>query len=182
MPSPPTNIRYLHKTRLLAWKSVAKYLASDLTSEKKYPTSTWEWTIRREFFDHLISRSTYLLDLALKENERSTHNTKSRGVFPSIVEAAAWLELASSWDERPIQDSAMKKNLGLAYMNIVRSKESVRFPFVEDIFDVRGNTTQIEEDGSDIGGGKKHRHNWWTKDYQNEDGKWKEWATIRWRK
>jgi len=166
---------------LHVWGHVAKHLASDLPSEKKYPTSTWEWTIRREFIDHLISRSTYLLDLALKENERSTHNIESHGVFPSIVEAAAWLELASSWDERLTQESAMKKNLGLAYMNIVRSKEYVRFPFVKDIFDVRDNATQIEEDGSNIGGGKNHRHNWWTKDLQNENGKWKEWATIRWR-
>jgi hypothetical protein len=54
--------------------------------------------------------------------------------LPSVVEAAAWLELAQSWDMKTYARlSSMKKNLGLAYMNIVRSKDA-RFPNNEDIF------------------------------------------------
>ena len=90
------------------WRTVANHLASDLPCENHYPESTWEWTIRREFFNHMVSRATHLLDLALKENE------PKNGVLPSIAEAAAWLELASSWDERLSQQSSMKKNLGKA--------------------------------------------------------------------
>jgi hypothetical protein len=101
--------------------------------------------------------------LALKNNE------ENQLVLPSIVEAAAWLELASSWDSEGNYDASpsMKKNLGLAYMNIVRNKEQSGFPFVEDVFGV-----------SDM-----HRRNWWSGELTSggETGdSWKGWATIRW--
>ena len=140
-----------------AWKIVAINFFYDLPSETKYPLTTWESTIRREFFDHLVSRSTYLLDLALRDssNQLST--------LQSIAEAAAWLELIQSWDKDTYaRQSSMKKNLGLAYMHIVRSK-GIRFPVVEDIFD----------DGRD-----EHRRHWWKED---DDNSWKEWATHRWK-
>ena len=141
---------------LKAWKIVAGNLSSDLPSETKYPLTTWESTIRREFFDHLVSRSTYLLDLALRD-------TNQLSTLQSIAEAAAWLEFAQSWDNSTFaRHSSMKKNLGLAYMHIVRSK-GIRFPVVEDIFD-----DGIEE----------HRRNWWMDD---DDNSWKEWATHRWK-
>jgi hypothetical protein len=82
------------------------------------------------FFDHLVSRSTYLLDLALKQNERPG----SGMTLPAVVEAAAWLELAQSWDMKTYARlSSMKKNLGLAYMNIVRSNDA-HVPNIEVIF------------------------------------------------
>ncbi|KAL7548887.1 hypothetical protein ACHAWF_012162 [Thalassiosira exigua] len=147
---------------LRTWRTVAGHLASDLPPEAKYPTTTWEWTIRREWFDHMVSRSTYLLDLALTENDDSSR-IKPGLLLPSIAEAAAWLELACSLDSENVsRKSSMKKNLGLAYMNIVRSKE-IAFPSVEDIFP--------ESNGTASG-----KQNWF-----NGDGDWKEWATIRWR-
>lgn len=141
---------------LRAWKIVAGNLSSDLPSETKYPLMTWESTIRREFFDHLVSRSTYLLDLAVRD-------TNQLSALQSIAEAAAWLELVQSWDiDTYGHHSSMKKNLGLAYMHIVRSR-GIRFPVVEDIFN----------DGRD-----EHRRRWWKTD---EGNSWKEWATHRWK-
>ncbi|KAL3793179.1 hypothetical protein ACHAW5_001407 [Stephanodiscus triporus] len=146
---------------LKAWRIIASHLSSDLPCEKNYPLSTWENTIRREFFDHLVSRSTFLLDIALTEKQNSTgmpHRT-----LPSIAEAAAWLELAQSWDKDTYaRQSSMKKNLGLAYMNIVRSKDTGNFPIIENIF----------------GDSNQHRRNWWT---GASDDNWKEWATHLWK-
>ena len=80
-------------TSLAAWKIVTDRVQS-LPDDKKYDESTWEYTIRREFFTHLVLRATYLLDLALSSEGR-------RGATPtltSIAEAVFWLELACSWD------------------------------------------------------------------------------------
>jgi len=146
---------------LQPWTTIANHLSADLPCEKKYPQTEWEWTIRREFFDHMVSRSTYLLNLALNENASSS----STNVLPSIVESALWLELATSWDKDTYaESSSMRKNLGLAYMNMVRSKESITtFPIVDDIFDYGNNET-----------------NWWSSE-SNEYNDWKEWASTRWR-
>lgn len=91
-----------------------------------------------------------------------TNNDDTQDVLLSIAEAAAWLELASSLDTQVNHNASpsMKKNLGLAYMNIVRSKE-VKFPFVENIFRTDQN----------------HYRNWWSR----ELGDWKSWATNRWK-
>jgi len=144
---------------LQPWTTIANHLSTDLPCEKKYPQTEWEWTIRREFFDHMVSRSTYLLNLALNENASSS----STNVLPSIVESALWLELATSWDKDSYAtQSSMRKNLGLAYMNMVRSKESTSFPIIDDIFDYNNET------------------NWWSSE-SNEYNDWKEWASTRWR-
>ena len=91
-----------------------------------------------------------------------TNNDGTQAILLSIAEAAAWLELASSWDTQMIHNASppMKKNLGLAYMNIVRSKE-VEFPFVENIF-------RTDD---------QHYHNWWSRELSD----WKSWATNRWK-
>jgi hypothetical protein len=136
------------------WSTVSKNLCENLPTETKYPPSTWEWTVRREFVDHLVSRSTYLLDIALRGPQtQSLH---------SVAEAAAWLEVAIFLDKQLGNSPSIQKNLGLAYMNIVRSKED-HFPVIEDIF------------GSKIKIG--YRKNWWVG--SNGDD-WKKWATIQW--
>ena len=56
----------------------------------------------------------------------------------------------------------MKKNLGLAYMNIVRSKET-KFPVPIDIFNADA----------------RYKQNWWTGESNDKD--WKAWATILWK-
>lgn len=151
---------------LRTWRIVSNHLSSNLPCEEKYPATTWESTIRREFFDHLVSRSTYLLDLALKQDGR-----QGGGItLPSIAEAAAWLELAQSWDfETYARLSSMKKNLGLAYMNIVRSKDE-GYPNIEDIF---GDHSNVD--------GRPHRQNWWKGGVPDGDDNWKTWATKRWK-
>ena len=147
---------------LQPWTTIANHLSTDLPCEKKYPQTDWEWTIRREYFDHMVSRSTHLLNLALNENG----SVSSTNVLPSIVESALWLELATSWDnDTYAEQSSMRKNLGLAYMNMVRSKESTTFPIVDDIFEYGSNNIET---------------NWWSSE-SNEYNDWKEWASTRWR-
>lgn len=82
--------------------------------------------------------------------------------MPSIAEAAAWLEVAISLDEKLDNSPSMKKNLGLAYMNIVRSNEN-HFPIVEDIFGSIHNETE---------------HVW----VGPNDEDWKAWATKQWQR
>ena len=38
-----------------AWVIVASHLSSNLPCKKKYSSYTWEWTIAREFFEHMVS-------------------------------------------------------------------------------------------------------------------------------
>eukprot|EP00985_Skeletonema_marinoi_P022899 scaffold14867_cov194-Skeletonema_marinoi.AAC.1 len=141
---------------LHAWQTVTKHLSpNNLPPETKYPESTWEWTVKKEFVDHLVSRSTYLLDIALRSPQTQ--------VLPAIAEAAAWLEVATSLDENLGNSPSMKKNLGLAYMNIVRSNES-HFPIVEDIFSSIHNETKQQV---------------WV---GPNDEDWKAWATKQWQR
>lgn len=42
------------KDSLKTWATVASHL-SNLPCNEKYPNTTWEWTISREFFDHMVS-------------------------------------------------------------------------------------------------------------------------------
>eukprot|EP00986_Skeletonema_menzelii_P014478 scaffold9647_cov141-Skeletonema_menzelii.AAC.3 len=144
----PTEV--YRNSSLHLWKSVTKHLPPQkLPSETKYPESTWEWTVKKEFVDHLVSRSTYVLDIALRGPQTQA--------LPSIAEAAAWLEVAISLDEKLDSSPSMKKNLGLAYMNIVRSDQS-HFPIVENIFGSISNQTRPN-----------------VKD-------WKAWATRQWQR
>jgi len=154
------------------WRVVSGYLSANLPSKSKYSEKTWERTIRIEFFDHLTSRATYLLDVAVKEKETFEKGQNKTRVLSSIVEAAAWLEMAISWDDVNPPPPEMRKNLGLAYMNMVRSDEGGGFPFFEDIFHAGGDNNDPNQD---------HRHNWWT--HKNQEGvkNWKQWATLRWK-
>ena len=166
--SPLESAESYREESLRVWRYVVNNL-SDLPNEEKYPQSTWEWTIRREFFDHLVSRSTYLLSLAIGDTSRS--NT----TLPALVESVAWLELASSWDEANFRGKpSMYKNKGLAYMNIVRS-EDLSFPIVDDLF------SGIEaKNGGELNGrtDRYGKTNWWTPE-SNDDNTWKDWATTR---
>jgi len=124
-PKDPAEV--YRNTTLHLWRKVTTNLLP-LQSEIKYPESTWEWTVRREFVDHLVSRSIYLLELSLSSGQQPQ-------TLHSLVEAVVWLEVAISLDKKLAKSPSMpmQKNLGLAYMNIVRSKET-NFPIVDDIF------------------------------------------------
>ena len=56
--------------------------------------------------------------------------------------------------------------MGLAYLNIVRSKDEI-FPVVEEIFNGMEGAIAVE--------------NWVTESEMRERNSWKEWATTRWR-
>jgi hypothetical protein len=144
------------------WKQVLKqYATSGLPDKNKYDQVTWESTIVREFYDHFVSRATYLLDIAVKENESGTGNGL---VVPSLAEACAWLELAMINDESSAQSPPLWKNLGLGYLHLVKSKET-NIPILSDLLDP--NATSFL--GVDM-------QVWWDGDSKN----WKTWASNRW--
>ena len=57
--------------------------------------SSQMWTIHCEFYDHYISRATFLLDLAVSQEEigRKAHQLRS------LTEVCAWLEVVRRNDE-----------------------------------------------------------------------------------
>jgi len=164
-----------------AWSIVAsRHGTRGLPNRLKYGTDTWEWTVGREFYDHLIERAAHLLDIAVKADgsERGNGDTGrgSEAVQPllrSLAEAAAWLELASANDEEGKEGSrpAIKKNLGLAYMHMVRNKEhgvNISLPKLVAVFSDAGMSELI----------KPVREIWWNDD--GKEGDWKTWASLRW--
>ena len=143
------------------WNQVLKqYATSGLPAKSKYDQVTWESTIVREFYDHFVSRATYLLDLAVKENASGTGNGL---VVPSLAEACAWLELAMINDESSAQSPALWKNLGLGYLHLVKSKET-NIPILSDLLDP--NATSFLDVDMQV---------WW-----DGDSDWKTWASNRW--
>lgn len=149
---------------LIAWSKIAKsYFQSGLPSETKYPEETWEFTINREFYNHMVIRATYLLDLAVSPP------VSGLPVLKSLVDAAAWLEMVSIIDAESVTP-ALKKNLGLAYMHMVRNKElkNEYMPDIDDVFAKAGwNITKVLE----------------TKGWNQAKGReWKIWASSQWNK
>lgn len=151
------------KYSLAAWSKIAKqYYPSGLPSELKYPEETWEYTINREFFSHMLIRATYLLDLAVSQSVQGSR------VLQSLVESAAWLELVSAMDSASLTP-ALKKNLGLAFMHMVRNKELLEhepLPAIDDVFANAGwkITSALESRG-----------------WNNSMGLgWKIWASTKW--
>ena len=143
------------------WKIVANEHASGLPDQAKYKQDTWEWTVRREFFDHFMDRATYLLDLAV-----SQENMKGEKL-PSLAEAIAWIEIARINDEMVSKSASVWKNLGLGYMSIVRNKEN-SIPGMVDIF--KGSENSFLADSlKDV---------WW--DRVGDVNEWKSWSTRRW--
>ena len=149
-----------------AWQIIAKNHASGLPDDQKYPASTWESTITIEFWSHLTSRATHLLDLCVS-SERA--NIGSIPIIRSLTESTAWLELASANSDPSNGNPDLKKNLGLGYMYMVRNHElgpNSPLPPVEDTFGNFSFTHSL----SDL---------WWSSDMNGGD--WKNWASKRWK-
>jgi len=160
------DIEYFRKRSLRIWKTIAKFHVNNLPSDDKYSEKTWEWTIKREFYHHFVTRATHLLDMAVSSDSGST------GVLKSLVESAAWLEVAQMHDKYSITP-ALKKNLGIAYMNMVRNKEGGKnafLPDVDDIFSDVGNKEFM---------GMMAKKQWWIEGVK-KDADWKSWASNRW--
>ena len=88
------------------WQIIAKEHSEGLPALSRYRNDTWEWTIRREFFDHFTARASYLLDLAISRDKSTSRKLKS------IVEACAWLEVTRMNDEMSNMSPGLWKNLG----------------------------------------------------------------------
>jgi hypothetical protein len=155
-----TTAESYQKESTKVWQVIAQEHSVGLPPLSKYSDDTWEWTIRREFFEHFISRASHLLDLAVSRDESNSPKLKA------IAEAGAWLEAARLNDDITNDYPAIWKNLGLAYMNIVRANEKT-FPNVKNLFINTENSFLFES----------LRGVWWNK---NEDKDWKGWASIRW--
>lgn len=152
------------------WQVIAREHAKGLPSLSKYGQDTWEWTIRREFFEHFVSRAAHLLDLALSSSSSDSDDKKiDHSELKSIVEASAWLEAARLNDDISNDSPAIWKNLGLAYMNIVRNDE-ITFPSVKDLFKGTENSFLFENVKKEV---------WWD---ENNTKDWKAWASIRWQR
>ena len=82
----------------------------------KYSEETWEWTVGREFFDHSSEHAAYLLEKAIDSPAGDER-------LDRLLRAAAWLELSVNLDDG--LKTSVLKNLGLAYMHVVRDKRAL---------------------------------------------------------
>jgi len=83
--------------------------------------------VGREFFDHATDHAAHLLELTLAQDDQapaldqsSSINQQSLRVW-RLLRAASWLEIAVNLDPH-LKTSALK-NLGLAYMHLVRTPD-----------------------------------------------------------
>jgi len=87
----------------------------------------WEWTVGREFFDHATDHAAHLLELTLAQDENAPASNQANNANQAslrmwrLLRAASWLELAVNLDPH-LKTSALK-NLGLAYMHLVRTPD-----------------------------------------------------------
>jgi len=160
---------------LWAWKIVAKYHVKSLPYSVRYTSETWEWTVEREFYDHLVARVTFLLDMATSlsnESEADSNRKDNSTTLPVFVEAAAWLELAISKDDQSSRSASLRKNLGIAYLHMVRNKESHGLDHPPLLRNVFGKSFVREE---------KMTPPLWRKNIKwTIDENWKTWASSKW--
>lgn len=76
----------------------------------------WEWTIGREFLDHLGDHGAYLLEQTLEAPEHIEFTTR-------LLTACAWFELQINLD--PHLKTSTLKNVGLGYMHLVKGGPSI---------------------------------------------------------
>ena len=156
---------YRHKSSL-AWKVIGRY-HKNLPHPRRYGQDTWEWTIGREFYSHWIARGTYLLDLVVKAISNESSNT----ALPSLIESTMWLEYARLADTTESPSASMLKNLGLAYLHIVRTSNS---KFISD--DVSNSFTALKVGNIDM---SEVLSGTWI-DRANNINDVKSWASSRW--
>mmetsp|Transcript_22145 Transcript_22145/g.33237 ORF Transcript_22145/g.33237 Transcript_22145/m.33237 type:complete len:792 (+) Transcript_22145:73-2448(+) len=145
------------------WLALMKF-HTRLPDSKMYPAETWEWTVTREFYSHLVARATYLLELVVSE-ERSNNVS---GQLLALFESAVWMEYVKLNDVEHSLTPGLVKNLGLAYMHIVRSKTSTNFAEIENAL------KNPEMGGVDLLEGMSDLLP------SHEEIDWKTWASRRW--
>ena len=102
----------------------------------KWGMDTWEWTVHRELFDHLADSNSYYLDLVVGEiGEQMAPQEK----LDALVEITAIYEMILKYDVfNNDKDFGLYKNLGLAYMHMVRSDNTLEFRRREGLFLIEG--------------------------------------------
>jgi len=105
----PQNFAGWKKATGPVWNAVFERFPS-LPLEAKFGEDTWEWTVGREFYDHVAEHGAHILDLAVNGDFN----------LEDLLTAAQFMELAVAFD--PHLKTATLKNLGLAYLHVVKDK------------------------------------------------------------
>ncbi|GMH92033.1 hypothetical protein TL16_g12228 [Triparma laevis f. inornata] len=119
-------------TGFLQWVDTSREKIHSLTTTfatlpdtTKYDSSTWEWTLQREYWDHVYERTSHLLEIVLREGAEAipmTHQKK----FELLIETAASFELILANDQlKREEDYGLYKNLGLCYMHMIKTDKSL---------------------------------------------------------
>ena len=114
---PITNATLYRMKNAEIWHLISTVLP-DLPDQRKYPPTTWEWTIGRDFKDAVMSTGSYYLEIAIKVAQID--------IMP-LVDALYWLESslllerASPDPKKPLSYSLLK-NTGLAHVHLIQAK------------------------------------------------------------
>lgn len=186
-----TKFKYLEEYHISSqntWKRILEFLHIQNLPEtsKKYSQETWEWTVKREFYDHLVHCANYILDLSVsileEESSESDSAIEIGFLLKTLVESAAWLELATSLDMNGYsnQNPSLYKNLGIAYLHMVRMKfgdhRERPLPVLENIFNITYDYDDEEFNPLWLSGQESELY--WNSRKQN----WKIWASSMWQK
>ena len=134
------------------WLVESRRITHDLTTrfttlppKSKYPESTWEWTLQREYFDHIYERSAHILELVIEDPPPEGLTPQDR--FGLLVEVSAIFELILSQDSlKKEEDFGLYKNLGLAYMSMIKMDKTLLFntaPLRDSVLSYQG-TDMVE--------------------------------------
>mmetsp|Transcript_12384 Transcript_12384/g.25320 ORF Transcript_12384/g.25320 Transcript_12384/m.25320 type:complete len:783 (-) Transcript_12384:41-2389(-) len=146
---------------------------STLPDISKYTEATWEWTLQREYFDHVYERSAHLLELVINDPPPSGLTPQDR--LNLLVEVSAVFELVLSQDAmKREEDYGLYKNLGLAYMSMIKMDKTLIFdtsPLRDSVLSYQG--TDLVEFLTENGLFPISEDGVWS------DG-WREFASERW--
>ena len=98
--------------------NISKVFVS-LPDTVKYDMSTWEWTVQREYWDHNTEHASYLLEVLLSK-AISSHISEDDKIEKLREVAIIYEHLIAGDAYARDRDYAVHKNLGLAYMHMVR--------------------------------------------------------------
>jgi hypothetical protein len=126
---------------------------STLPNVYKYPETTWEWTIGRDFRDRLIDMGAQALEMAIP---RANENPNPLIYAVYLLETAISFEINARSDPSP----ALLKNAGLGHIHMVQNKKlpSDKLPF--PAYDLFGSLKVME----------------WP---APEDTEWKKWSSEK---
>lgn len=118
-----------------SWSSI-DHILLPLPDTTKYTQETWEWTIGRDWLDHVLETSAYFLELVLANLTIATgarcttypHAAQCRQAIAAEHSQAHYLSLACYFLESGVAleqrnaSAGALKNLGLAHLHLVKSE------------------------------------------------------------